>query len=144
MFFTAQPAKSKKLYSSLRPRHNSHLLRYQTPRRGAPAIRPGHDCGGRRHGNYGYESQAAGEQVETLSEGVGVVAVRIGKFTWDRDNRPEIGLLIADGSVRRAVPSSNQQHILWREWPSAGSRSREFRDEREVIGGDTGESRAVD
>jgi len=39
-------------------------------------------------------------KVETLSGASDVVAVRVGNFVWDRESRPEIALLNADGSVR--------------------------------------------
>jgi hypothetical protein len=39
-------------------------------------------------------------QVESLTEGFNVSAVRVGNFVWDRENRPEIALLSGDGSIR--------------------------------------------
>ncbi|HEX8264109.1 MAG TPA: CSLREA domain-containing protein [Pyrinomonadaceae bacterium] len=59
------------------------------------------------HGSYpekneSPESQlkANAYQVEALNAGMDVSAVRVGHFVWDRENRPEIALLGASGTIR--------------------------------------------
>jgi CSLREA domain-containing protein len=59
------------------------------------------------HGSYpekneSPESQlkANAYQVETLNAGLDVAAVRVGHFVWDRENRPEIALLGASGTIQ--------------------------------------------
>lgn len=51
------------------------------------------------HGSYPDNQSDKAAQVEVLNQDADVVAVRVGNFIWDRENRPEIALLDSGGTV---------------------------------------------
>jgi CSLREA domain-containing protein len=65
------------------------------------------------HGSYPDENQSArASQVEILDQVFDAAAVRVGNFVWDRENRPEIAVLGADGSVRILERGGTDRRML--------------------------------